>query len=69
MNVFKIFSTYLNSRLSFRIILANGKAAVKKCNVSSCGGGNNEEKLQRIKMSLEFFVLLFQDKRTDKINP
>ena len=59
-------STYLNSRFSFRIILGRERVAVKKCNDSGCDGENNEEKLQRIKVSLEFFVLLFQDKRTNK---
>ena len=34
-----------------------------KCNGSSCGGENEEEKLQRIKSSLDLFVLLHQGKR------
>jgi hypothetical protein len=58
----------LNSRLSFRIILAFAEEAAKKFNDNGCGGENNEEKLQIIKSSLEFFVLLFQDKRTTKFN-
>ena len=61
---FRSHLTSLNSRLSFRIILAIGEATAKKCNGSSCDGENNEEKLQRIKSSLDLFVLLHQDKRT-----
>jgi len=64
-----LVSTYFNSRLSFRFIIRRERAAVKKGNGSGCGGDNKEEKLQRIIMSLEFLVLLFQDKRTDKNYP
>jgi hypothetical protein len=34
------------------------EGAGAKCNGSGCGGENKEGKLQRIKSSLDFFVLL-----------
>jgi len=39
------------------------EGAAAKCNGSGCGGENKEEKLQRIKSSLDLLSLLHQGKR------
>ena len=54
---------YLNSRLSFRLILGR-ESSSRRVKRLGCGGENKEEKLQRIKISLDLFVLLHQGKRT-----
>ena len=58
--------TYLNSRLTFRLILARAEAAVIERSGLDCGGENKEEKVQGIQMSLDLLFLLHQDKNEQK---
>jgi hypothetical protein len=57
---------YFNYRLSFRLNL-EWESSSRRVKRSGCDGENKEEKLQIIKMSLDFFVLLYQDKRTENL--
>jgi hypothetical protein len=57
---------YFNYRLSFRLIL-EWKSSSRRVKRSGCGGENKKVKLQRNKRSLDFFVLLYQDKRTENL--
>ena len=50
--------TYLNSRLTFRLILARAEAAVVERSGLGCGGENKEEKVQGIQMSLDLLLTL-----------